>query len=1096
MTHSTTGTTLPGQLDVVLERLSDAFFALDDAGRCTCLNRAAERLLRERYGALHDSPVGQILWDKLPAVLGTALERSLRLAQADLEVVTYQEYDAPFQRLLETRIFPSEGGVSVLIRDVTRGREGVANSTVRLLGESEQRFRLLVQSIDDVVFRLDRDQRCVDIFGRWLEREGYTPDMFLGRTTREILGPGAATIHDEANVRALAGETVVYEWDLIRPRGNRHMQTSLSPLRDADGEVIGVVGLDRDMTQRFASEREIERLNADLERRVGELQALLDVIPICIGIARDTECRTITVNRTFAQLLGVSPSSNASLTGPNAVALPFRVFHDGVELAADALPIQVAARTGYPVSDVVNEIVRHDGSSHSLLSYAAPLFDEAGKVRGAVGAFLDITERRRREEHQHLLAEASRLLGTSLDMDRTLETIARMALPVLADFCLMELIAEDGAIERTQLAHVDPTTEARLRAEALRLPPDPRAARDPIVQALATGAPVLYPKLTDETLTAMARGERHAAFLRELKPRSLIVAPLRTHGYTIGSLTLGFADSGRRHSPADVALAEDLASRAALAVDNARLFRAAQIEIQRRAEAESRASRWAFIFEQAEWGVAIGSADGRRIEAANPAFARMHGYTPEEITGCPVSELFPRRRRAELRREFRLLQAQGHHIWESEQIRKDGTVFPVLIDIAAIKDAAGRIQCYAATTQDLTERQRAEEQLRQAQKMDAVGRLAGGLAHDLNNLLMIILGFSDFLLGAIESDDARRGDAVEIRKAADRAASLTRQLLSLGHPSILKRQTVDLNDIVRDLDPMLRPLLREDIRIVLRLSGGLGGVAADRGQLEQVVMNLALNGRDAMPNGGELSIETIDVDLPEGYAYRHVGIDIPAGPYVMLIVSDTGQGMSAEVKARLFEPFFTTKPSSNNTGLGLATVYSIVKQTGGYVWVDSEPREGAAFKICLPRVEPVAARHGGMRDIVPTLGGSECLLLVEDEQAVLGLAGRVLAGLGYSVLEAANGREALQIARDYPGAIDLMLTDVVMPEMGGLELIEALGAIRPGIGVAVMSGYMEPERLRADVREAGVPFLPKPFSPDSLGRKVRETLDRRARALE
>jgi two-component system cell cycle sensor histidine kinase/response regulator CckA len=245
--------------------------------------------------------------------------------------------------------------------------------------------------------------------------------------------------------------------------------------------------------------------------------------------------------------------------------------------------------------------------------------------------------------------------------------------------------------------------------------------------------------------------------------------------------------------------------------------------------------------------------------------------------------------------------------------------------------------------QDLTERRRAEEQIRQAQKMEAVGRLAGGVAHDFNNMMMIIMGFSEFLLTTLERSDPRWADADEIRKAAERAMHLTRQLLGFGRQQLVARHVLSLNEVVAGMERMLRPLLGEDIRLVTRLSVGLGGVEADYGQMEQVVMNLALNARDAMRGGGRLTIETLDVDLPEGYAYRQVGLDIPPGPYVMLLVSDTGHGMSPEVKARLFEPFFTTKPVTQNTGLGLATVYGIVAQSGGYIWVDSEPDRGTTF---------------------------------------------------------------------------------------------------------------------------------------------------------
>ncbi len=1179
----------PGQRADILDRVGDALLAVDGEWRCTRVNRAAVRLLRERYGAVPGAIEGRVLWEAVPALAGTPLEHAMRRAVAQLEPATGLEFDPRFDRWFETRAFPDEEGLTVLVRDVTEragarlqdilasvsdlflscdrewrliyanrraeiylrqigkqvgamlgrsiweelpqlvgtsfhaaalraaaGRvevevedwlrlpgveqcfvarfapsaegvvcyardvtlrkraEAAAAESVRRLREIEDRFRLLVESLDDVVFRLDRDQRCVDIFGRWLEREGFTAEMFLGRTTREIVGPEAAPLHEEANRRALAGERVVYEWELPRPRGTRHIQTSLAPLRNAEGEIIGVVGVDRDLTERFAAEREIQRLNSDLERRVSELQTLLDVLPVGIGIARDPECRNVRVNATYARMLGIAQWTNASLSGPDAERLPFRVLEEGREVPPPELPLERAARSGRPVTGVLQEVVRRDGSRLSMLSHAAPLFDESGRVRGAVGAYLDVTERIRRAAHQRILAEVGRLLGSAADPEAALGQLARLAIPSLADFAVVDLADDGDRLRRVQVAHPDREVEARLAAapEGERRGP---AARGPVAEAFRTGEPVLA-----------SGGD-----LFELAPRSLMAVPLRAHGRTTGVLTFGFSHSGRRHTRDDLALAQDLASRAALALENARLVRAAAAEMRRRTEAESEASRWAFIFRHAAWGVAIVSPDGERLEEVNPAFARAHGFAPEELKGRSVHELFAPHRHAELPAQLALVRTTGHHIWESEHVRKDGSVFPVLMDLAEIRDGEGRLLCYAGTVQDLSDRKRADEQLRQAQKMDAIGRLAGGVAHDFNNMLMIILGFSDFLVSALAPDDPRRTDAAEIRKAAERASHLTRQLLSLGHPTILTRQIVDLNAVIRDLDPMLRPLLREDIRVSLSLSASLGGVAADRGQLEQVVMNLALNARDAMPHGGRLSIETINVDLPEGYAYRQIGIDIPAGPYVMLVVSDTGEGMDPAVKARVFEPFFSTKPSSRNAGLGLATVYTIVTQAGGYIWVDSEPGQGAAFKLLFPRV-PLDAAGAQAPSGAPAVGGKECVLLVEDETAVRSLAGRVLAGLGYVVLEAANGHEALRIAQEYPGGIHLLVTDVVMPEMGGLELIEQLAAIRPGIGVLVMSGYLEPERLRSSVRAAGVPFLHKPFSPESLARKVRQVLDEAA----
>ncbi len=410
-----------------------------------------------------------------------------------------------------------------------------------------------------------------------------------------------------------------------------------------------------------------------------------------------------------------------------------------------------------------------------------------------------------------------------------------------------------------------------------------------------------------------------------------------------------------------------------------------------------------------------------------------------------------------------------------------------------MKDAEGQVICYAVNVQDLTERRRAEEQVRQAQKMEAVGRLAGGVAHDFNNMMMIIMGFSDFLLTTLAQDDPRWADADEIRKAAERAMHLTRQLLGFGRQQLVARSVLSLNEVVSGMERMLRPLLGEDIRLLTRLSVGLGGVEADYGQLEQVVMNLALNARDAMRGGGRLSIETLDVELPEGYAYRHTGIDIPAGPYVMLVVTDTGHGMTAEVKGRLFEPFFTTKPTTQNTGLGLATVYGIVVQSGGYIWVDSEPERGTAFKICFPRVDAEGEDLPPIERAIGPARGSETILLVEDEQAVRTVATRVLRNQGYFVLAACNGEEALGIADKVGGAVDLVLTDVIMPDMGGPELVERIWQRWPGIRVVYMSGYAQGDKIRSEIADRDSSFLQKPFSADNLLLTVRQVLDQDAR---
>ncbi|MCX6618693.1 MAG: PAS domain S-box protein [Acidobacteria bacterium] len=388
---------------------------------------------------------------------------------------------------------------------------------------------------------------------------------------------------------------------------------------------------------------------------------------------------------------------------------------------------------------------------------------------------------------------------------------------------------------------------------------------------------------------------------------------------------------------------------------------------------------------------------------------------------------------------------------------------------------------------DITEHRRLEEQFRQAQKREAVGRLAGGIAHDFNNLLMIIRGYSDLLLEELKPADSRRRALEEIRKAGERAAALTRQLLAFSRKQVLQPQILDLNAVVSNINTMLRRLIGEDIELTMLPGAALDRVQADPGQVEQVIMNLAVNARDAMPHGGKLTIETANVNLDEDYARRD-GSAAP-GPYVRLSVSDTGCGMDAETRAHVFEPFFTTKERDKGTGLGLATVYGIVKQSGGYIWVYSEVGQGTVFKIYLPRA-PGSAEVRQQEEVQQTLpGGVETILVAEDDPAVRALVCGALASRGYTVQEARDGREALAAARGYKGPIHLLLTDVVLPHMSGRRLAERLLAERPESRLLYMSGYTDDAVVSHGVSAGKAPFLQKPFSASALSRKVREVLD-------
>jgi two-component system, cell cycle sensor histidine kinase and response regulator CckA len=495
--------------------------------------------------------------------------------------------------------------------------------------------------------------------------------------------------------------------------------------------------------------------------------------------------------------------------------------------------------------------------------------------------------------------------------------------------------------------------------------------------------------------------------------------------------------------------------------------------------------RFRVLFDSNTIGIVVADLSGNTLEA-NDAYLEMLGFTREDLLAGKVrwSELTPVEHRGRDQIAVEELQRTGiASPWEKELFRKDGTRVPVLIGLAMLK--ASEASCIAHVV-DLTERRRLEGQFRQAQKMEAVGQLAGGVAHDFNNLLTVILGYTDLLAAKLDPGSVELEDLNQIRTAGERAASLTRQLLAFSRQQVLERKVLDVNALTAHTEKMLRRLIGEDVELVTVLDPALRRVFADAGQLEQVIMNLAVNARDAMPRGGRLTIETANVELDEAYARLHG--PVKPGSYVMIAVSDTGVGMNSDTLAHMFEPFFTTKERGKGTGLGLATVYGIVKQSGGYVWVYSEVGKGTTFKTYLPRVE-----EGREAEPVPaaeptSLVGSETVLLVEDEESVRALSRSVLTSYGYTVLEAGSGKEGLDVARRYPLPIDLLLTDVVMPEMGGLDLASRLEDIRPGVRVLYMSGYTDDAVFRHGLLEKGRMFLQKPFTPATLARKVREVL--------
>src|SRR5437660_2828347 len=418
--------------------------------------------------------------------------------------------------------------------------------------------------------------------------------------------------------------------------------------------------------------------------------------------------------------------------------------------------------------------------------------------------------------------------------------------------------------------------------------------------------------------------------------------------------------------------------------------------------------------------------------------------------------------------------------------RKDLTFITVRLSGRAVTSGDEPGGFLEVIAEDVTEKRVLEDQFRQAQKMEAVGRLAGGVAHDFNNLLLVISGYTEVLLEQLDPNSPLHQKAEAIQQAADRATTLTRQLLAFSRKQLLELKVVDLNTIVSDMDRLLSPLIGENIELMTRLAAGVGRTRADAGQIEQVLMNLVVNAKDAISNGGKISIQTANVHLDDSYRREHKYIN--PGPYVMISVTDTGLGMDKETQSRIFEPFFTTKEKGKGTGLGLSTVYGIVKQSGGYVFAQSEVGQGTTFRIYLPQVEGAADTIGPAKTASTETGGSETVLLVEDEESVRQLVRETLESKGYTVMEAENGEEGLKIAESHNGPIHMMITDVVMPGISGRELAKRLMQVRPETKVLYLSGYTEDAIVHQGVLETGTAFLQKPFTLQTLSRKVREVL--------
>jgi two-component system, cell cycle sensor histidine kinase and response regulator CckA len=779
-------------------------------------------------------------------------------------------------------------------------------------------------------------------------------------------------------------------------------------------------------------------------------EQIIENAPEAISII-DEEVRILRTNAEFTRLFGFGAEEVAGKRLDHLIVPPDRY--------AETAWIAETIKTQSKIS-LETRRQRKDGSLVEVLLSTSPVLIN-GKRVGAYASYRDITEQKRAEELNAALYAIAARSQSAEDLQQFFAAIHN-------------IVGQLMNARNFYIALYDP------QSQLLSFPyfvdeEDPTPAPKPLGRGLTeyvlrSGEPILATPAVFEEL--VQRGEVELIGAASL---DWLGVPLKSGTNCIGVLVLQSYSENTRFSERDREILKFVSQQLAAAIEHKRYE-----EALRRSEARSRS-----LILSAAFGICRCTLRGRFLDV-NPALINMLGHSSvEDLLKLDARhEVFVNPRELDrLAEDYR--RTGSLNGVEVQWKRKDGRIIIVRLSGCAAISTDEPEEVLELIAEDITDRRQLEEQLRQAQKMDAVGRLAGGVAHDFNNLLMVINGYTEVLLEQLEKDSDMHSKVQSIQQAADRAATLTRQLLAFSRKQLLELKVVDVNTIVGDMERLLRPLIGENIELVTRLSTQTGRTRADAGQLEQVIMNLVVNAKDSMPEGGKLTLQTADVAVGQNYSHHRF---IQPGRYAVISVADTGHGMDKETQSRIFEPFFTTKEKGKGTGLGLSTVYGIVKQSGGYVFAQSEVGAGTIFYVYLPRVEESAEELSPAKAQQNEAGGCETVLLVEDEESVRELVRLTLASRGYKVIEAENGECGLRLAEDCKERIDILITDVVMPGMGGRELAKRLLSIRPGISVLYLSGYTEDAVATQGALGPGTAFLQKPFTLQNLAKKVRDVL--------
>jgi two-component system cell cycle sensor histidine kinase/response regulator CckA len=1033
-------------LNALTENNPLAIVVLDSQGRVQMCNPAFERLFQFRQTDILGADLDGLVTPDSFVSQATALSRRASAGEVVRATVRRKKRDG-------TPIDVQVTGVPLIVNGMRIGSFGMYEDiTERRRAEDELRhteakYRALVEQLPAITYIAEFGPD-----GAWFFVSPQIHSL-LGFTPAEWTADSKSwynQLHPEDRDRTLAqeqqsrrtGEPLDSEYRMFtRDARVLWFRDRATVVRDASGGDPYMQGVMLDVT----AHKEAELAQHAAEERFRSL--FENAVE---GIFQSTpDGRYLSVNPAHARMCGFSSPAEQIAS-----------VHDIAQLYADPECRQEFKRIMAERGQVENfeyQVLRKDGTKVWVSENARAVPDSSGNILYYEGTAEDITERKRAEAERQVTFEIIHGVNVTENLDDLLHLIHQSLKKVLdADNCFVALYAPSTGMFHFPF-FVDEFDSA---------PPPQKVGRSCTAYVFHTGRAMLIPQKVFDQLAQQGEVE-----LVGTPAPSWLGVPLRTPAETIGVLVIQHYRNENAYTERDLEFLSSVGGQIALAID------------RKRAEAALRDSeqRFRVLIEQLPAVLWTVSQDLRFTSCLGAGLGRL-GLKPNQAVGMSLLDFFETSDPSFMpiaahRRAITGEPVTFHIEWRGGSYA---------CHVEPLRDADSRIEGAICMALDVTDRKKLEEQLRQAQKMEAVGRLAGGIAHDFNNLLMVIQGYAELLLDRLGENNPLRRNAEQIQEASQRATALTRQLLAFSRKQMLAPTVLNVQHVVTDMEKILRRLIGEDIELLTVAPPGLWKVKADRSQIEQVILNLAVNSRDAMPRGGQLTIETGNVEFDNSYN-RSPAILAP-GRYVMLAVSDNGCGMDPETQAHIFEPFFTTKEKGKGTGLGLATVYGIVKQSGGYIWVYSEPGRGTSFKVYLPRVEETEDVKASPAEIEDLPRGSETILLVEDEKGVRELAREYLERNGYSVLEAEDAQAAIDIAQQHSGPIHLLMTDVIMPGLSGRELAEKMAALRPGIKVIYMSGYTDQSIVHHGILEPDTVLLQKPFTWNTLACKLRETL--------